>query len=116
MGLSCKKIPGECSRACIESITVSWPNLSGGIFQIGITHYKRSKLVSDNHALKAVAKGGGLGIFGMATSTVLQYFMGILIVRILSKTEFCLISLGYVIVTILAMIHWSGWFVVCKGS
>lgn len=64
--------------------------------------------MSDNKTFKAVAKGGGIGFVGMAASALLQFVVGVLIVRLLSKAEFGLISLGNVIVTILAMISSLG--------
>ncbi len=61
-----------------------------------------------NKAFKAVAKGGGIGFIGMASSALLQFIAGILVIRLLSKDEFGLISLGYVIVTILSMVSSLG--------
>lgn len=64
--------------------------------------------MSDNKAFKAVAKGGGLGFIGMAASALLQFISGVIIIRMLSREEFGLISLSYVIVTILAMVSSLG--------
>jgi O-antigen/teichoic acid export membrane protein len=64
--------------------------------------------MSDNGAFKAVAKGGGIGFIGMVASALIQFTVGVLIIRLLSKEEFGLISLAYVIVNILAMISSLG--------
>ena len=57
--------------------------------------------MSGGHSLKSVARGGALVSAGTLSATILQFIIGIVVIRLIVRDEFGLISLAYIMVNVL---------------